>query len=96
MAAVESEVVGMIIGKKLKARSWLQTKAGAQIDNLIVKEKYRNQGVGKKLFESFKKWAKALGVERIELDTRYSNESAIQFYEKQGFKTYTQRMEMTI
>lgn len=56
----------------------------AYIDQLVVDEKYRKRGIGKKLFETAERRAKELGAKRIDLMVWGHNRIAIQAYESYG------------
>ena len=56
----------------------------AYIDQLVVDEKYRKRGIGKKLFKFAEKRAKELGAKRIDLMVWGHNRIAIQAYEAYG------------
>jgi ribosomal protein S18 acetylase RimI-like enzyme len=50
-----------------------------------VLPKYRGQGIGRRLAEKTIECAKAIGLERIELDVYASNKPAIALYQSLGF-----------
>lgn len=50
-----------------------------------IRETYRGQGIGTRLFELLEDWARENGVVRLELTVECPNEAAIRLYEKQGF-----------
>ncbi|MBL4624543.1 MAG: GNAT family N-acetyltransferase [Flavobacteriales bacterium] len=52
------------------------------LEDLIVKEESRRNGVGGKLFEALAKECKLQGVKRMEWQVLDWNESAIEFYKK--------------
>ena len=56
----------------------------AYIDQLVVDEKYRKRGIGKKLFKFAEKRAKELGAKRIDLKVWGHNRIAIHAYETYG------------
>lgn len=56
----------------------------AYIDQLVVDEKYRQRGIGKRLFRFAEKRAKELGAKRIDLMVWGHNRIAIQAYEAYG------------
>jgi len=56
-----------------------------EIFNVLVEESFRSRGIGRKLVERLISDARALGAQRITLEVRASNASAIALYEKQGF-----------
>lgn len=51
-----------------------------------ILEKSRGQGVGTLLFQSMEKWAKANGIQRLELTVITENKVAIALYNKMGFE----------
>lgn len=56
----------------------------AEINNVYVLKKYRNQGIGSKLLEYLLEKCKI--CENITLEVRKDNVSALQLYKKFGFK----------
>lgn len=56
------------------------------ITNIAVLKEYRGRHVGSKLMDKVLKFAKSNNLEFISLEVRVSNEVAIKFYEKYGFK----------
>lgn len=66
------------------------------IDEFCVDEKHRRQGVAKEMIDFIKEVAKERGLNRIELNMWEFNESALEFYEAVGFKTFRRYMEMFI
>jgi len=67
-----------------------------EIDDLCVNEKYREKGIGKKLFEEIVIFGKENGVKCIELMVWEFNQDAIKFYESMGMKIRIKRMEYII
>ena len=60
----------------------------AELANIAVAPTYRGKGVGKLLMEKMHAYAKSLGAERMLLEVRVSNQSAIGLYEKYGYEKY--------
>ena len=56
----------------------------AELANIAVAPTHRGQGVGKLLMEKMHDYAKTFGAERMLLEVRVSNASAIGLYEKYG------------
>ncbi|MDH7912250.1 GNAT family N-acetyltransferase [Winogradskyella sp. SYSU M77433] len=54
------------------------------LEDLIVNEKHRGKGFGKKLLDTVVKHGKNLGVKRVSWEVLDWNEPAITFYEKNG------------
>ena len=57
-----------------------------EIDNLLVLEEYRNQGIGTKLMSHLVGLAINYHVINITLEVRVSNEIASNLYKKFGFR----------
>lgn len=55
------------------------------IDNVVVAEEYRGQGIAQKLLQELFKRGAERGVEAYTLEVRVSNQAAIHIYEKAGF-----------
>lgn len=55
------------------------------IDNVVVAESFRGQGIAQKLMGELIALGKSMGVEAYTLEVRVSNTAAIHVYEKMGF-----------
>lgn len=55
------------------------------IDNVVVAEEYRGQGIAQKLLEELFKIGEGRGIQAYTLEVRVSNQIAIHIYEKAGF-----------
>lgn len=66
------------------------------IEDLCVDEKYRNQGIGKELFEYSKALAKNNNCEYVTLNVWELNKKAKSFYEKEGLRPLKTIMELKI
>lgn len=53
---------------------------------MCVDSNYRNQGIGKALYEAFEKYFKEKGISRFTVTSSFKNESAQNFYKKMGFE----------
>ncbi len=58
----------------------------AYIDELVVEEASRGEGIGGMLLERALQLAKEDGCRRVELDSDFHREDAHRFYESHGFK----------
>ena len=85
IACVNDEIVGYLIGT-LNSQYSYNNNIQAELDNMCVMKEYRNQGIGQKLFEEFKKICKDNKVNEIKVIASYCNLNAINFYKKNGFK----------
>lgn len=75
----DGELQGWIIGEH---RIWNNS---FYIENILVNEKYRRQGIGIMLIKNAIKEARRLNCRVIELETQNTNYPAIQFYRRMGF-----------
>lgn len=57
------------------------------IDNVVVAESYRNQGIGQILLQELIAAGESEGVQAFTLEVRVSNAAAIHLYEKNGFRS---------
>ena len=60
----------------------------AELANIAVAPTHRGKGIGKLLLEKMHDYAKTFGAERMLLEVRVSNQSAIGLYEKYGYEKY--------
>jgi GNAT superfamily N-acetyltransferase len=56
-----------------------------ELDNIIVREKYRSQGVGKVMFDFLEKKAKEQQCNMLSLDSYTNNFSAHKFFYNEGY-----------
>ncbi|MCZ8519603.1 MULTISPECIES: GNAT family N-acetyltransferase [Paenibacillus] len=78
LALLQDHVVGEIILKK----NWNHY---AIVEDIKVDESYRRYGIGRKLIDQAKYWAKAGGMPGLMLETQTNNVRACKFYESCGF-----------
>ncbi len=77
VAEVDGEVVGCC--------GLTNIQNEGNIDNVVVDENYRNQGIGRRLMEELIRSGEADGIEAFTLEVRVGNATAIRLYEKCGF-----------
>ena len=85
IAYVNDEIVGYLVGTLYSQYSY-NNNIQAELDNMCVMKEYRNQGIGQKLFEEFKKICKDNKVNEIKVVASYNNLNAINFYKKNCFE----------
>ncbi|MFK5884110.1 MAG: GNAT family N-acetyltransferase [Candidatus Izemoplasma sp.] len=73
-----------------KKRMWLT------ISTIIVDEDHRGKGIGKMLLGDLYRWAKKKNINEVELTVFAFNESAIEFYKKNGFRDIRTKMRKNI
>ena len=73
------------------AASWLPQEAAAEVEGLVVDEKYRRQGIGSALIGACMVWAAKSGASSMRLEVRASNAAALALYQRHGFSTVGRR-----
>jgi GNAT superfamily N-acetyltransferase len=81
----EGNVIGMVSAQLVISTS--QGSSSAWIEDMVVSEHYRAQGVGRQLLTSVLQWAKDKGATRAQLLVDLDNESALGYYEHLGWQT---------
>ena len=66
------------------------------LDNIVVKPGFENHGMGRMLMDKMQEWSIAKGATSVELNVYEFNSSAISFYEKCGYKTYSRKMKKNL
>ena len=66
------------------------------IDQICVRSSVRRKGVGRRLIDAVRAWARDLGVDRVELDVWDFNGDAQAFFESQGFQTTQRFMALAV
>jgi ribosomal protein S18 acetylase RimI-like enzyme len=62
------------------------------VDTLVVKEGFRQQGLGQKLMDKVHHWAISKGASDVELNIYEFNQEAIAFYRKLGYEAISRKM----
>ena len=70
----------------------LKPRHYAVVDNLIVDEGHRRQGVGSALMERAEAWAKEKGAESVELNVYHFNETAQALYQQLGYEVVSSKL----
>lgn len=84
VAKVGTDVIGMV--NLLFTISTAIGQKVAILEDMIVLPKYQNYGIGSKLIEHAKQYAKNEGIGRITLLTDNDNTKAHSFYKRNGFQ----------
>ena len=64
----------------------------AIVDSIVIKSGFKSHGIGRILMDKMQAWAIAKGATSIELNVYEFNHTAISFYEKSGFQTFSWKM----
>jgi GNAT superfamily N-acetyltransferase len=79
VAEDEGKVVGIAV-YFVKYSTW--KGKGFYLDDLMVTEKYRNRGIGRKLFDEYVKEARRAGAKQLHWQVLDWNKKAIDFYKR--------------
>lgn len=93
IARVNTKPIGVICGGITKPEEYRALPKSAELEDLFVLEKYRNQKVGLRLYQTFLNWCKKNKVKAIRVDMAAKNLKGIKFYKKQGFQDMVLTME---
>ncbi len=89
------KIVGLIVGvvnnDEMNNFDFNAPKIG-RITELIVTKEYRGRNIGKKLLDGMRTYLKSIGCKRIKIAVLGYNESAVKFYENNGFHVRTIEM----
>jgi ribosomal protein S18 acetylase RimI-like enzyme len=62
------------------------------LDQIAVVSRYRRDGIGKMLMEQAEKLAKELSISKVELDHWSANSVAAEYFRKNGYSLYKERL----
>ncbi len=88
-------IVGYLAGRANTKTSYI-TKSVAEIDNMIIEEKYRKEGLGTRLIDKFKEYCLNLGIQELKVTASSKNINAINFYKKNGFENFETTLKMKL
>jgi len=88
VAVHNDEVIGWI---GLTYSFSLESPPHCEIRGLVVSDKYRGRGIGKKLIERTKQWTKERGVDKLRLRCNVKRKETHSFYEHLGFTEVKQQ-----
>ncbi|GAA4429947.1 hypothetical protein GCM10023188_16000 [Pontibacter saemangeumensis] len=92
----QDEWQGLVMANlKQAAPGFLFSKKG-YIAETFIKAPCRGKGIGNELVEAAKNWLTDKGADHIELQVSVKNNTAIRFWEKQGFTPTTQHMMLDV
>jgi len=88
--------IGFVVSKLMlgdEKKAVLDTENSAEIYNVCVAKEFRNSGIGGELLRNLFELFRERKVKKVWLEVRESNEVAIAFYERQGFKVLHNRKD---
>lgn len=88
------ECIGMYLQGELIGISglWYSTRhyigKTVEADHVVIDERFRNQGLGKKFFDWIHNYTQSRGCSAIELNTHVENRQSHKFYYNLGYEIY--------
>ena len=95
VAEMNGEIVGYVAGSMKKAPSHRDVTL-SELENMLVKDGHRGQGIGGKLAKAFVDWSREQGAQRVTVSAYAGNADAVQFYKNQGFIPYATELELVV
>lgn len=94
VAAVGETLVGFVHGivKDTVTLPIFVPRRYVTVDGIVVKAGFQNHGIGRILMDKIQAWAVAKGATSIELNVYEFNKTAISFYERLGYQTFSRKM----
>lgn len=89
-------VIAYLVGSLMKVEGWRKLNKLAELENMLVLEKYRGQGIGSSLIKEFLKWAKTKKADRVKVIASSENLEAINAYKNNKFIEYNVVLEREI
>ena len=96
IAEYDNHPVGFLVCSIEQVSSYRTISQMCEIDNMWVDKAYRNQNIGKELFQTARKWSKQHGIKRMRVIASAQNTQAINFYKREGFEEYDLILEQDV
>ena len=84
VAETNFRVVGMVVGQLMVSTA--EGGYSLMVEDLVVDKAYRRRGYGGMLLQAVGRWAEDKGAERMQLLADQYNDSALEYYVKQGWR----------
>ena len=94
VAISDDKVIGFSNSRIMELPPVFKDEKIGQIFDIMVKEGYRNEGIGEKMLSKILQWFKGKRIERIELKVASANELGCSFWRKMGFAEYMKVMRL--
>jgi len=91
VAENNKKIIGYLFGKVVKNKPKI-----AELESFFIIDKYRDKGVGSKLYSEFETWCIKNKIKIIRLEVSTLNKRGIGFYKKQKYIERTKKMEKEI
>jgi ribosomal protein S18 acetylase RimI-like enzyme len=88
VAEVDTKVIGYLFATAKGKQDYRTVSTLAEVNHVYVKEEYQGKGIGKAFSQEFENWCRSKNIEFVRATTYVKNQSAVEFYEAQGFEKY--------
>ncbi len=92
VADAEERLVGYIVGLMRENPPVLLPPAYGLVSDICVAPAWRQQGIGRRLFEALKGWFKEKGLSEIQLNVAHGNHVSQAFWRAVGCEDYMDRL----
>jgi len=98
ISEVDNEAIGYMVAKVVHRpeNPFTYARNVLYIDEISINTKHQGKGYGKRLLLAAYDLAQTENINRIELGVLAFNIHAIEFYKRQGFRVYSERMELEL
>ncbi len=96
IAEAKGKIIGYLCGGISERKLYHKKEKYTELENMLIKNRFRGQGIGAKLTNDFINWCKKDKVNYIVVTASVQNKQAIDFYRKLGFRDYDLTLEMVI
>lgn len=93
IAEKDNEPVGYAVGAINPPEFYRTTGKVAEMENMFVAKNFRGRGIGSKLMEKFRSWAREKHADRLRVEASAENAGALKFYRKNDFEDYSITLE---
>ncbi len=98
VAVTGQEIVGMLYAtiEKDDGNEWVRPLRQINIEEISVFSKFNDRGIDTKLLQEAERWARKKAIKNLSVLVYNFNQSAISFYEKNGFEPHSTNMNKKI
>ncbi len=98
IGVIDSEPVGYSIARivRREENAFKYAHNYIEVDQIAIKEAFRNKGYGKRFIGEIKQYAKTLGMHSVTLFVVAKNVSAVKAYEAMGFESEGIKMALDL
>ncbi len=86
IAEENNKIIGYLLAFKIDRLEMFRVKKAGSIVDIFIDENNRRMGLGDKLVDEIFKWFKESNIHFVEITVETSNEKAINFWNRKGFK----------